>query len=84
MPLKQVQIDIFHINCPGNPKLWAIAHETAQKRKNDGVLVIPLKHLVSVMGLENHPGNPKQWAIAQKMAINAKTVSFWSCLSNMY
>jgi hypothetical protein len=66
MPLKQVQIVIFLINCPGDPKLWAIAHETAQKRKNDGVLVIPLKHLVSVMGLVNHLGNPKQWAIAHE------------------
>jgi hypothetical protein len=66
MPLKQVQIVIFLINCPGNPKLWAIAHETAQKRKNDGVLVIPLKYLVSVMGLINHLGNPKQWAIAHE------------------
>jgi hypothetical protein len=66
MPLKQVQIVIFLINCPRNPKLWAIAHETAQKRKNVGVLVILLKHLVSVMGLENHPENPKQWAIAHE------------------
>jgi hypothetical protein len=66
MPLKQVQIVIFLINCPANPKLWAIAHETAQKRQNDGVLVKPLKHLVSVMGPINHLGNPKQWAIAHE------------------
>jgi hypothetical protein len=38
----------------------------AQKRKNDGVLVIPLKHLVSVMGLVNNLRNPKQWAIAHE------------------
>jgi hypothetical protein len=43
----------------GNPKLWTIAHETAQKRKNDKFLVIPLKHGVSVMGLVNHLKNPK-------------------------
>jgi hypothetical protein len=53
-------------NHPGNPKLWTIAHEMAQKRKNDGVLVIPLKHLVSVMGLVNNLRNPKQWAIAHE------------------
>jgi hypothetical protein len=46
-------------NYPGNPKLWTIAHETAQKRKNDRFLVISLKHLVSVMGLVNHLENPK-------------------------
>jgi hypothetical protein len=49
-----------------NPKLWTIAHKTAQKHKNDKSLVIPLKHLVSVMGLVNHLGNPKQWAIAHE------------------
>jgi hypothetical protein len=53
-------------NHPENPKLWTIAHETAQKHKNDGFLVIPLKHLVSVMGLVNHLENPKQWAIAHE------------------
>jgi hypothetical protein len=53
-------------NHPGPPKLWTIAHETAQKCNNDGVLVIPLKHLVSVIGLVNHLGNPKQWAIAHE------------------
>jgi hypothetical protein len=46
-------------NHPGNPKQWTIAHETAQKHKNDGVLVIPLKHLVSFMGLVNNLENPK-------------------------
>jgi hypothetical protein len=53
-------------NHPGNPKLWTTAHETAQKRKNDGFLVILLKHLVSVMCLVNHLRNPKQWAIAHE------------------
>jgi hypothetical protein len=27
---------------------------------------MPLKHVVSVMGLVNHLGNPKQWAIAHE------------------
>jgi hypothetical protein len=46
-------------NHPENPKLWTIAHDTAQKHKIDGFLDIPLKHLVSVMGLVNHLENPK-------------------------
>jgi hypothetical protein len=72
-------------NHPRNPKLWTIAHKTAQKCKNDWFLVIPLKHLVSVMGLVNHLGNPKQWAIAHENDPKTqKKVSFWSCLSNMY
>jgi hypothetical protein len=54
------------VNHPRNPKLWTIAHEIAQKRKNNGFLVIPLKHLVSVMGFVNQLGNPKQWAIAHE------------------
>jgi hypothetical protein len=54
------------VNHSGTPKLWATAHKIAQKRKNEGFLVIPLKHLVSVMGLINHLRNPKQWAIAHE------------------
>jgi hypothetical protein len=53
-------------NHPGNPKLWTIAHKMAQKRKNDGFLIIPLKHLVSVMGLVDHLRNPKQWAVTHQ------------------
>jgi hypothetical protein len=72
-------------NHPENPKLWTIAHETAQNRKKDGFLVIPLKHLVSVMGLVNHLRNPKQWAIAHENSPKTvKMACFWSCLSNMY
>jgi hypothetical protein len=51
---------------PRSPKLWAIAHENDHKRKNDEFLVMPLKHVLSVMGLVNHPGAPKLWAIAHK------------------
>jgi hypothetical protein len=40
--------------------------KTALKHKNDEFLVMPLKHVVSVMGLVNHLGNPKQWAIAHE------------------
>jgi hypothetical protein len=53
-------------NHPKNPKLWTIAHETAQNRKNNRFLVIPLKHLVSVMGLVNHRKNTKLWTIAHE------------------
>jgi hypothetical protein len=51
-------------NHPKNPKLWTIAHETAQKCKNDDFLVIPLKHRLSVMGLVKHRRNPKLWTIS--------------------
>jgi hypothetical protein len=47
------------VNPPGTLKLWAIAHENGHKRKNDEVSVMPLKHVVSVMGLVNHPSTPK-------------------------
>jgi hypothetical protein len=38
----------------------------ALKRKKDEFLVIPLKNVLSVMGLVNHPGTPKLWAIAHE------------------
>jgi hypothetical protein len=40
--------------------------KTALKRKNGEFLVMPLKHVLSVMGLVNHPGTPKLWAIAHE------------------
>jgi hypothetical protein len=36
------------------------------ERKNDEFLVMPLKHVLSVMDLVNHPGTPKLWAIAHE------------------
>jgi hypothetical protein len=47
------------VNHPGNPRMWAIAHENCQKCKNDEFLVKPLKNVLSVMGLVNHLGTPK-------------------------
>jgi hypothetical protein len=44
----------------------AIAHKNGHKRKNDEFLVMHVKHVLSVMGLENHPGNPKLWTKAQE------------------
>jgi hypothetical protein len=69
------------VNRPRTTKLWAIAHENGHKYKNVEFWDMPLKHVVSVMGLVNHLGNPKQWA---KTALKRKTTSFWSCLSNMF
>jgi hypothetical protein len=40
--------------------------KTALKRKNDEFLVMPLKHVLSVMELVNHYGTPKLWAIAHE------------------
>jgi hypothetical protein len=36
----------------------------ALKWKHDDFFGIPLKNVLSVMGLVNHPGTPKLWAIA--------------------
>jgi hypothetical protein len=47
------------IDHPETPKLWAIAHENDHKRKNDDFVVMPLKHVVSVMDLVNPFGTPK-------------------------
>jgi hypothetical protein len=84
MPLKHVLTVMDLVNQSETPKLWAIAHENGHKRENDEFLVMPIKHVLGVMGLINHSGTPKLWAIAHKTAINTKTTSFWSCLSNMY
>jgi hypothetical protein len=37
--------------------------KAALKGKNDEFLAMPLKHVQSVMDLENHSGTPKMWAI---------------------
>jgi hypothetical protein len=65
------------VNHPGTPKLWAIDHENGHKRKNDEFLVMPLKHVLSVMGLVNHPGTPKLWAIAHKNGHKDKNDDFF-------
>jgi hypothetical protein len=54
------------------------------KRKNDEFLVMLLKYEQSVMGHVNPPEPQNSGQYLTKMAINAKTMSFWSCLSNMY
>jgi hypothetical protein len=33
---------------------------------------MPIKHVLSVIGLQNHPGNPKLWTIAHEMAQKCK------------
>jgi hypothetical protein len=40
--------------------------KTTLKRKNDEFLVMPLKHVLSVMDLVNHYETPKLWAIAHE------------------
>jgi hypothetical protein len=40
--------------------------KTALKRKNDEFLVMPLKHVLSVMDLVKHNGIPKLLAIAHE------------------
>jgi hypothetical protein len=48
----------------------------AQKCKNDKFLVMPLKHVLSVMGHVNPPITPKQWAIAHKNGHTRKNDEF--------
>jgi hypothetical protein len=48
----------------------------ALKRKSDEFLVMPLKHVLSVMGLVNHPGTPKLWAIAHENGHKCKNDEF--------
>jgi hypothetical protein len=50
--------------------------KTALKHKNDEFLVMPLKHVLSVMGLVNHPETPKLWAIAHKNSHKRKNDEF--------
>jgi hypothetical protein len=45
----------------------------ALKRQNVEFLVMPLKYILSVMGVVDHPETPKWWAIAHENGINAKT-----------
>jgi hypothetical protein len=50
--------------------------KTALKRKNDEFLGMPLKHVLSVMGLVNHPGTTKLWAIVHKNGHKRKNNEF--------
>jgi hypothetical protein len=50
--------------------------KTALKHKNDEFLVMPLKHVLSVMGLVNHPGTPKLWAISHENSHKRKNDEF--------
>jgi hypothetical protein len=50
--------------------------KTALKHKSDEFLVMPLKHVLSVMGLLNHPGTPKLWAIAHENGHKCKNDEF--------
>jgi hypothetical protein len=61
---------------PITPKQWAIAHKNGHKCKNNKFLVLPVKHVLSFMGLENHPGNPKLWTIAHETAQKRKNDRF--------
>jgi hypothetical protein len=48
-----------------------------QKRKKDEFLVMPLKHVLSVIGLVNCPRTPKLWAIARENGHKRKNDEFW-------
>jgi hypothetical protein len=72
------------VNHSGTPKLWAIAHENGLKRKKDVFLVMPLKHVLIVMGLLDHLETPKLWAIAHQKCHKRKNNKKISFLSKMY
>jgi hypothetical protein len=48
----------------------------ALKYKNDKFLVMPLKNILSIMGLVNQPGTQKLWAIAHENVL--KTQKLWA------
>jgi hypothetical protein len=50
--------------------------KTALKCKSNEFLVMPLKHVLSVMGLVNHPGTPKLWVIAHENGHKCKNDEF--------
>jgi hypothetical protein len=54
------------VNCTRTTNCGQELTKTAIKLKNDEFLVMPLKHVSSVMGLINRPRTPKRWAIAQE------------------
>jgi hypothetical protein len=49
----------------------------ALKCKNDEFLVMPLKHVLSVMDLVSHPGIPKLWAVAHENGHKRKNEEFF-------
>jgi hypothetical protein len=54
----------------------------ALKRQKDEFLVMPLKHVLSVMGVVDHPGTPKLWAIAHENGHKRKNDNFF-CHSSL-
>jgi hypothetical protein len=50
--------------------------KTALKCKHDEFVGIPLKNVLSVMGLVNHPGTPKMWEIAHENGHKRKNDEF--------
>jgi hypothetical protein len=66
------------VNHPATQKLWAIAHENSNKRKNIEFSVMHLKHVQSVMGLVNQPRTPKLWTIAHENGHKHKNNEFFA------
>jgi hypothetical protein len=63
------------VNHLENPKQWAIAHENSPKTQNDEFLVMPLKHILSVMGHVNPP-EPKTVGNSSKKGHKHKNDEF--------
>jgi hypothetical protein len=73
-------------NSPQNPKtVGNSSQKQAKNAKNDEFFVMPLKHVLSVMGLVDQPRTPKLWAIAHENGHTRKNnKSFLSFLSRLY
>ena len=65
------------VNRPRNPKLWAIAHETAIKHEYNEFLVISLKLLSGLTVVVNCPRTPKLWAITHENGHNMRNRQFF-------
>jgi hypothetical protein len=50
--------------------------KTALKCKHDEFFGIPLKNVLTIMGLVNHPRTPKLWAIAHQNSHKHKNDEF--------
>ena len=72
MSLQQVSSLTVVVNRPGTPKQWEILMKTAIKRGNDEFLVIYLKHVAGITGLENPIRTQKLWAITRENGHNTQ------------
>src|SRR3954463_10552593 len=69
-------IPLNHVNRPGIPKLWAIAHENSHKTRKRRVHGHARKNVSGLTFVVNHPGTLKLRAITREMAIKRRKDEF--------